>query len=577
MALDLGDLVGRLVLEDEYTPKLDRADDKTQRFTSSAGSMFVKFGGVLAGVFASVQIGQWVSDGIGYASDLNETLNKSSAIFGTQAGSMEKWSSTAATSLGLSQAAALNAAASFGDMFTQIGFTGDAAANMAKEVVQASADLGSFSNLDTADVADRLSAAFRGEYDALQAVIPNINAARVESEALAMTGKKVAAELTAQERAAAVLAIVHQDGARAMGDFAKTSDGFANQQKIVAAQMEEVGGKVGELLLPALNALQGILLDYVIPGLEAVVGFISENVSWLGPLAAGIGIVVGVIGAWTAVQWLLNAAMTANPIGVVIVAIGLLIGAIILLVQNWDTVIAWIGDTWEGFVGWLTDSLAGLASWWEDVWSGITGFFEDLWKGYVQWVISTTLGFINWWNGLWRGIASFFSELWNGIVGFITDAWDNVIGWLGGVPQMLLNVFAGAALWLFEVGQDIIGGLWRGLEDIWNGLIGWIGDIGQTIADTFADVLGIHSPSLVFRGFGVNIMDGLAIGLEDGRSTVDNQFGSMLDPLLRGPASSSSTVNHTVGPTYVVNLENNRAQMDEEALYAALGGPRLAA
>src|SRR5262245_11681386 len=51
------------------------------------------------------------------ASDLNETLNKSTVVFGRQAASVEEWSKTASTSFGLSQRAALDAASTFGDMF----------------------------------------------------------------------------------------------------------------------------------------------------------------------------------------------------------------------------------------------------------------------------------------------------------------------------------------------------------------------------------------------------------------------------------------------------------------------------
>ncbi|MDN8980622.1 hypothetical protein Q0P29_14000, partial [Staphylococcus aureus] len=108
-----------------------------------------------------------------------------SAIFGANASAIESFGNNAAKNVGLSKEAAIAAAAGFGDMFLQLGFVEDQAAAMSQQVVIAAADLGSFSNLETADVADRISAAFRGEYDSLQAVIPNINAARVESEALA--------------------------------------------------------------------------------------------------------------------------------------------------------------------------------------------------------------------------------------------------------------------------------------------------------------------------------------------------------------------------------------------------------
>lgn len=184
------------------------------------------------------------------ASDWGETLNKSNVIFGRNAAAMRRWSRTAADSFGLSSENALSSAAAFGDMFSQIGFTGDAAARMSKDVVQMAADFGSFNNLDTSDVLDRISASLRGEFDSLQAVIPNINAARVQQEALNATGKERAEQLTAQDKALATLNILHKDGARAMGDFAATSDGLANSQKILNAEYDDAQRRLGKTLLP---------------------------------------------------------------------------------------------------------------------------------------------------------------------------------------------------------------------------------------------------------------------------------------------------------------------------------------
>lgn len=247
--------------------------------------------GFAGGMLATMGIGALVGGfdaATDAASDLNETVNKAGAIFGKNFASMDKWAQGAATSLGLSRQAALDAAAGFGDMFSQIGFAQGEAAKMSRSVVQMSADLGSFNNLDTADVADRISAAFRGEYDSLQAVIPNISAARVEHEALAATGKKTAKELTAAEKASAVLAIVQKDGARAMGDFAKTADGAANAQKILAAKTEDVKARFGQALLPVrLFTVQGLskLLD-VAPKVGRFLAPVGSALKQMGAVAS---------------------------------------------------------------------------------------------------------------------------------------------------------------------------------------------------------------------------------------------------------------------------------------------------
>jgi hypothetical protein len=223
--------------------------------------------GALAGaaVAGGLAVGKALVDSTKRASDLNETLNKSRTIFGAQAGAMEQWAGSAAKSAGLSRSAALEASAGFGDMFQQIGLTAAASAKLSRETVQMAADFGSFNNLETGDVLDRISAAYRGEFDSLQSLIPNINAARVEQEALTLSGKKSTKQLTAQDKALAVNAILHKDGARAMGDFAKTSDGAANKQKILKARLEDLSAKVGQKLLPVFDKLLDIgegVLDF---------------------------------------------------------------------------------------------------------------------------------------------------------------------------------------------------------------------------------------------------------------------------------------------------------------------------
>lgn len=301
MSLDLGSITAFLTLDTEEFKK--NWADAQETAESGAESMEESTSGVekglkkIAGLFAGLSIVDFFKSAITAASDLNETVNKSNTIFGANAKAVDQWSDNAAKSMGLSKSAALEAAATFGDMFSQIGFSADEAAKLSTSVVQLSADLGSFNNLETADVADRISAAFRGEYDSLQALIPNINGARVENEALAATGKENAKQLTAQERATAVLAIVTQDGSKAIGDFARTSDSFANTQKTLAAQFEDTQAAIGQGLLPAAQALLGLFQSVGIPVLTTLgsaIGFLVELVMQIpGPIWAAVAAFAG--------------------------------------------------------------------------------------------------------------------------------------------------------------------------------------------------------------------------------------------------------------------------------------------
>ena len=242
---------------------------------SHAAANSLRAGAIFAGVAIAAK---GLTSTVMAASNMNETLNKSNVIFGRNAGAMTSWARTAATSFGLSREQALAAASGFGDMFRQLGFSGDAAAKMSRSTVRLAADIGSFNNLPTADVQERIAAAFRGEYDSLQKVIPNINAARVEQVALATTGKETAKQLTAQEKAAAVLAIVQRDGARATGDFARTQGGLANQMKIARAQLSDMAVTIGTAVLPYVTKFFGFLTSTAIPAAQRLAEVIGKNV-----------------------------------------------------------------------------------------------------------------------------------------------------------------------------------------------------------------------------------------------------------------------------------------------------------
>ena len=204
------------------------------------------------------------------ASDLNETVNKTDVIFGKSAKGIQQWARGSAKSFGLSRNEALTNASAFGDMFRQLGIGLPTTTKMSKSMVGLASDLASFSNADISQVLEAQQAAFRGEYDSLQRFIPAINAARVEQVALGQTHKKSAKDLTAAEKAQATYTIMLHDSTRAQGDFARTSGGLANQQRIQKAQWEDLKTTIGQGFLPAQLAVTKALTSKVLPALKVL-------------------------------------------------------------------------------------------------------------------------------------------------------------------------------------------------------------------------------------------------------------------------------------------------------------------
>jgi hypothetical protein len=128
---------------------------------------------------------------------------------------------------------------------------------------------------------------------------------------------------------------------------------LGNLFKSLQTNSEFILGKITNVLIPSLINILFTVGQKVLD----VAAYFINNWRWIGPLVEGITIVLGsyllylgyvkiATGIATAAQWLWNIAMGANPIGLVILGIGLLIGVGILLYQNWDLVKTKASDMW---------------------------------------------------------------------------------------------------------------------------------------------------------------------------------------------------------------------------------------
>lgn len=235
---------------------------------------------------------------VGGASDLNETISKSQQVFKGSANSILQWSSTSATSMGLSQRAALDGASSFQNLFSQIGLSGDASVKMSKSLVGLASDFASFHNAAPEEVMDALLSATRGEYDALQRFVPTVNAAAIQTRALADSGKSSADALTDAEKATALYEIVTEGAGAATGDFARTSNSAANEQRVFLAELENTAASVGNAVLPAYQGLLGVVND-VGPGTILAAGGVALLSNRIAATGTGVGVFKDLGAAWS--------------------------------------------------------------------------------------------------------------------------------------------------------------------------------------------------------------------------------------------------------------------------------------
>lgn len=458
------------------------------RFTKFRGPALLALGGIAAGAKVAVDA----------ASDLNEEASKSKVIFGAQAGAINKWASSAATSMGQSKRQALEAASGFGLIGQKAGLSGVETAKFAKQFTGLSSDLASFNNTSPEEAITAISAAMRGESEPIRKYGVLLDDATLRARAMKMglisTTKQA---LTPQQKALAASKEILAQTTKAQGDFQRTSDGAANKSRILAAQSEDLKAKLGKGLLPAYQQVLG--------GMSKFAGFLSANpglvkgaVVVIAALAgavlaasaatrvytAGLQIYNGVMRvirvatiAWRNAQLLLNIAMMTNPIGLIVVAIVALVAIFVIAWKKSETFRNIVIGTWNAIKSAAAHVFGWLKGFIGKIWNGIKNVTQAVWNGIKNAVINPVKNFIGFLksgignaktfivNG-WNAIKSKTGEIWNGIKNGIRDKWQAVMSFIREIPGKIRGIFSNAGSWLINAGKKIISGLLDGIGDM---------------------------------------------------------------------------------------------------------------
>jgi hypothetical protein len=269
---------------------LDKTAEKTGKTFGGVKSAWLMMTGAMA-AFGVARMAREFLDLANAASDMSETLSKSTIIYGEQEAAIEAWASTSAEAMGLSTQAALEHTATLGNMFNQLGAGVDVSAKVSMGMVQLSADIASLHNVTggASEVLLGMQSAFRGEYDALQRYIPTINAAAVQQTALSMTGKKAAKELTNIEKAMAAVEVITKGAGVAVGDYGRTAAGAANQQRTLEANIADLRTEIGKELLPILGETVTEINKFIDGLTKEDIRFVAESIKILADSFVGLG------------------------------------------------------------------------------------------------------------------------------------------------------------------------------------------------------------------------------------------------------------------------------------------------
>lgn len=288
-------------------------------------------------------------------------------------------------------------------------------------------------------------------------------------------------------------------------------NGAADIVKTVADKLAEFGDWVSanaEPIAGALVAIGGGFAAFQVAGVISAVVSALQGFS-IASTAASVA------------QWALNVAMNANPVMLVVTAIGALVAALVWFFTQTETG----RQLWSQFTAFLGSCV-----------DGIIGFFQAL-PGKI---------------------GGFFSSA----AKFAQNTWNNVVSWFSGLGGRILSAIGNVGNLLYNAGASIIRGFLDGLKSMWSNVTGWISGIGDWIKEhkgppEYDAVMLVNNGRLIMQGFAKGLRSGFDT---DVRRTISRINGSM------GGLSMDATMNGVGGAgATVVNVTFN-APVDREGV-----------
>ena len=328
---------------------------------------------------------------------------------------------------------------------------------------------------------------------------------------------------------------------------------------------------IGALIVAPLQAIQN--------GINTVFGwilsFITQQMNSTNTVWSTV---------WTAIYNVVNTIFTliSGYISTVVNAIRTVIIVFLDLLKGdwqgaWDAIKSFFTTTWDGIVAFLTPIINGIKttignvlnaiqSVWASIWNAISGVVSTIWNAIsgvvstciqnVRNTISTVLNAISGvWTSVWNRVSSFLGNIWHGITSAVSNGIQSVSNTVGRIKSTVLGAVSGAGRWLYDTGRQVIQGLINGIGGAFKWVKDTIGNLGKNLIGWAKGVLGIHSPSRIFRDeVGKWIPAGMAQGIDKASGLVADSIDGLTDMI----------------PT--VSLKTDASRLETPLAYSAVVG-----
>lgn len=456
----------------------------------SAGGMKSKVlnvGKAVAGGLAVGAVAQFGKASVLAASDAQQSMGAMQSVFGDFAGQMEDFGSTSAESLGITQQEFNQLSATTGSLLKNAGLPMQQVTDSTLDLTGRAADLAAMFGTDVTQAVSAMGSALKGEFDPLESFGVSLKASDVNARALAEGYVDASGNVTDAGKAIAAQEIIMEQSAQAAGTFTEESDTLAGQTQIMTAQMKDAQAQMGSKLLP--------IIVKVMQAVKPLVDVFAKYADILVPIGIGIGVIVIGLKAyemgqmavkaatvlWTAAQWLLNAALNANPIGLIALAIAGLVGLIILLYKKVDWFRAFVDGAIDGVViafNWFLDTVKNVWNWIKKNWplllaiiTGPIGIAVLVISRHWETIKKTVSGAID-------AIGRFLGRVWKIITDPFNKAKETISGvlsdiklWFSRLPGNIASLISG----ITEKIKAPFRNAFNAIKSLWNNTIGGFG------------------------------------------------------------------------------------------------------
>lgn len=460
--------------------------------------------------------------------ELEQQLGGSEAVFGAYADGIKEKAKDAYFTAGLSQAEFLQGANKMGSLFQGAGFDVQSSMNMSAESMQRASDIASIMGISTTDALEAVTGMAKGNFTMMDNLGVAMNDTAIAAYAASKGINKSTQEMSIQEKVGLAQQMFMEKTAKYAGNYAKenqTLAGSLNSTKKAFDNLMSGQGDVGGFIELLVNTIE-IAVPQIIEILPKLVNGIEAVFKALVPaLAKALPTLVPAI--ISAVVALLNAVVAALPtvVSVLLQALPTVIKAFIdlfmAILKALPEIVRIIADALPTIIDAIVNGLTAPEALQAIIMGAIT-----LLMALIQAIpvivnalvaaipvivknilaVLTNPAFIR--QMMQAGVQllqATISGIWSMLGSVISAAWQ-IIKTIGSVlsPGNLINI-----------GKDVVKGLWQGIQDMG----GWlkdkiIGFVKDKIPGPIKSALGIHSPSRVAAGLGMEVPRGLAKGIE---------------------------------------------------------------